>query len=60
MNNSKLSNETIKFYDELLTGVETDNIPVRDVYENEEGENWLEKEFALSKKLGDEITEKAY
>lgn len=60
MNNSKLSNETIKFYDELLTGVETDNLPVRDVYENEEGENWLEKEFALSKKLGDEITEKAY
>ena len=60
MSKNKLSNELIKFYDVLLDGIETDNLPFRDLEENEEGENWLEKDFSLDENLGDEISEKAY
>lgn len=60
MGKNKLSNESIKFYDALLDGIETDNLPFRDLEENEEGENWLENDFSLDKNLGDEISERAY
>lgn len=60
MGKNKLSNESIKFYDALLDGIETDNLPFRDLEENEEGENWIENDFSLEKDFGDDISEKAY
>ena len=40
--------EDFKFYDSILNDIDTDNLPLRDVYEDKDSQSWLTKDFDFS------------
>lgn len=44
----KKREEDFKFYDNVLNDIDTDNLPLRDMYEEKESESWLSKDFDLN------------
>lgn len=46
-NDKKMTNEEIKFFDNLFLSIESDNLPLRDLYEGVESTSWFSKNMKL-------------